>query len=174
MRINLKNGRFVMSIIESIINLHSTRFFKPKQISEESLEKILEVGRYTPTIHNIQPWHFIVVNDHERKKQLAKGRAKFIEDAALAIVGCGDPKESPRWYVIEVAIAMQSMVVAAWAQGIGSCWVDIEHPAEEIKAILGIPNKLEVIALIAFGYPAKTPKPVWKKPLDQIIHYNKF
>jgi nitroreductase len=159
---------------KALMGLVSVRAFKPDRVSESALKNILETGRNTPSSHNIQPWHFIVVTDPEIKKKLAKGRAKFIETSALVIVGCGDPAESPKWYEIEVAIAMQSMVLEAWVQGIGSCWVDIEHNEKEIKEILTIPDSLKIVALVAFGYPAKMPKPAWKKPFDQIIHYNRF
>jgi len=155
------------------MELRSVRSFRPEGISEDVLKYILEAGRHTSTAHNIQPWHFIVVSDLKIKRELAV-TGKFVEDSALAIVGCGDPEESPKWYELEVAIALQSMVLAAWMQGIGSCWVDVGSNEGRVKEILGIPARLKVVALVAFGYPAETPKPVWKKPLDQIIHYNKF
>ncbi|UCD26539.1 MAG: nitroreductase family protein [Candidatus Bathyarchaeota archaeon] len=165
-----------MHLIDSLVGLRSVRFFKQKEIPEDVLKTILEAGRHAPSRRNIQPWHFVVVSNPETRKKLAKGKAKFIEDSALVIVGCGDPEESRRWCELEVAIAMQTMVIAAWVQGIGSCWVDIENTEEQVKDVLGIPKKLEVVALVAFGYPAraKTPKPSWKKTLDQTIHYDKF
>lgn len=165
-----------MHLIDSLVGLRSVRFFKQKEIPEDVLKTILEAGRHAPSHRNIQPWHFVVVSNPETRKKLAKGKAKFIEDSALVIVGCGDPEESRRWCELEVAIAMQTMVIAAWVQGIGSCWVDIENTEEQVKDVLGIPKKLEVVALVAFGYPAraKTPKPSWKKTLDQTIHYDKF
>lgn len=153
--------------------LRSIRSFKPEEIPEDVLRRILEAGRRTPTAHNIQPWHFIVVSDPEIKKELAI-TGKFIENAALTIVGCGDPEESARWYELEGAIALQSMVLAAWTQGIGSCWVDVGSNEERVKDILEIPDRLKVVALVAFGYPDKMSKPTWKKPLKEIIHYNKF
>lgn len=165
-----------MQLIDSLVGLRSVRSFKPKEIPEDVLKKILEAGRHAPSHHNIQPWHFVVVSNPETKKKLAKGKAKFIEDSALVIVGCGDPEKSPRWYELEVAIAMQLMVITAWVQGIGSCWIDIENTEEQVEAVLSIPKELEVVALVAFGYPARatTPESSWKKPLDQIIHYDKF
>ncbi len=159
---------------KALTEISSIRTFKSEEIPEDALRNILEAGRSAPSARNAQPWHFIVVYNPETKKRLAEARAKFIEDSALTIVGCGDPEESPRWCEVEVTIAMQTMVCAAWMQGIGSCWVDIEHHEEQVKEILGIPNKLKLVALVAFGYPAETPKPAWKKPLEQIIHYNKF
>jgi nitroreductase len=153
--------------------LRSVRSFQPIGISEDVLKSILEAGRHTPSAHNIQPWHFIVVSDPKIKKELAV-TGKFVEDSALIIVGCGDPEESLRWYELEVAIALQSMVLAAWMQGVGSCWIDVGSNKGRVKKVLGIPDRLKMVALVAFGYPSETLKPVWKKPLNQIIHHNKF
>jgi len=114
-----------------------------------------------------------VVSDPKIKKELAV-TGKFVEDSALIIVGCGDPEESLRWYELEVAIALQSMVLTAWMQGVGSCWIDVGSNKGRVKKILGIPARLKIVALVAFGYPAETPKPKWKKLLNQIIHHNKF
>ena len=164
----------IEAVVDSLARLRSTRSFKPKEIPEEVMKTILEVGRHAPTTRNIQPWHFILVSDPETKKRLARGTAKFIEKSAVVIVGCGDPEKSPRWHEVEVSIAMQSMVIAAWIQGVGSCWVDMEHREEEVKETLGIPEHLQVSALVAFGYPDESSKLAWKKPLDQIIHYDKF
>jgi nitroreductase len=142
-------------------------------VPDDLVRRILEVGRHTPSAHNIQPWHFIVVSDPDAKRQLARGRARFIEDAAFAIVGCGDPTAS-KGHAREVAMAVQSMVLAAWLQGVGSCWVEVDPDDARLKALLNLPAPLEATALVVFGYPAEIPKPVWKKPLDEIVHYNRF
>jgi nitroreductase len=163
-----------MDLIDSIVKLHSTRSFKQKEIPREALRNILEAGRHTPTTHNIQPWHFIIVSDHETKEKIAKGTAGFIEKSAIVIVGCGDPEESPKMYELEVAIALQTMVVAAWTQGVGSCWVDVGKNQKEVREILDIPEKLRVVALVALGYPDKPSKPSWKKPFNEVIHYGKY
>ena len=163
-----------MEKIREITNLRSIRSFKEKEIPDDILKNILEAGRHTPSVHNAQPWQFIVVSKPEIKSEMAQGRAKFIEDSALIIVGCGNLKESPRWYELEVAIAIQSMVLAAWIKGIGSCWIDIGTNTNDVRAILKIPSHLKIVALVAFGYPAKIPEPTWKKTLDQIVHYNTF
>jgi nitroreductase len=160
--------------VEALIALRSIRSFRPDAVPEDLVRSILEVGRHTPSAHNIQPWHFIVVSDPDAKGRLARGRARFIEDAAFAIVGCGDPTASSNGHAREVAMAMQSMVLAAWLQGIGSCWVEVDPDDAELKALLNLPAPWKATALVVFGYPAEIPKPVWKKPLDEIVHYNRF
>ena len=74
------------------------RVFAPsnkKAIPPNVLRRILEAGRHTPTAHNVQPWHFIVVSDPETKEQLSI-TGKFLQNAALILVGCGDPEDSPK------------------------------------------------------------------------------
>lgn len=164
-----------MDIVDSIIQLRSIRSFKSKKIPSTMMNKILEAGRNAPTTRNIQPWHFIIVTDNLLKQKLSHETAGFIVDAAVTIIGCVDLEQSStKSYNLEVAIAMQSMVLAAWVQGIGSCWVEIPANDEEMKTLLEIPHKMKVVAMIAFGYPKEIPKSPWKKPLDTIFHYNSF
>jgi len=137
------------------------------------LAKILEAGRQAPSASNIQPWHFIVVSDLETKRRLSEESEPFIEESAVTIVGCTDPSASPKWHVVDVTIALQNMVIAAWVQGVGSCWIGFFNE-EAVKRTLGIPNGMKIVALLSFGYPATPPGPKWKKPLNQIVHHNKF
>jgi nitroreductase len=66
------------------------------------------------------------------------------------------------------------MVLTAWIQGVGSCWVDFEHEEEIIKKTLDIPKHLKVVSFVAFGYPDSIPEPTWKKPISEIVSYNKY
>lgn len=92
-------------------------------------------------------------------------------DSAVTVVGCG--YTANRWSTIDVAIALENMVIAAEAQGMGSCWVG-DFKEEEVKKLLGIPDCLKVVALVSFGYPAEKPAPHGKKTLEEIVHYNRF
>ena len=156
-----------------ITQLQSIRSFKRQDIPEDALQQIFEAGRHTPTAHNVQPWQFIVVTDPEIKTVLA-ANAKFIENAALVIVGCGDPSESPRWYQLEVAMALQTMVLTAWINGIGACWIDVRPNETKVREILKIPDQYPIVAAVAFGYPAAIPELAWKRSIDDIFHYNSF
>lgn len=74
---------------------------------------------------------------------------------------------------MDVSIALENMVIAAAAQGIGSCWIG-DFKEDEVKALLGIPDDLKVIALVSLGYPDEKPTLRGKKPLEEIVHYNRF
>lgn len=162
------------SCIDLILERRSIRRYKDEVIPQEVLGNILEAGRRSPSAGNRQPWHFIIVTDEEVKRRLATGRYnRFIKEAAVTIVGVALPYDavSKRWAVVDVTIAMQSMVLAAWVQGVGSCWIG-DFKEEEVKGLLGIPEEARVIALLTLGIPDESPPPRPKKSLEEILHYN--
>lgn len=130
------------------------RKYMDKDVSEEVLSRILEAARLAPSAANIQPWYFVVVKDNERKRRIAESGpfARFIADAPVVIVGCGDRKASPRWYVVDVSIAMEHIVLEATELGLGTCWVGSFNEAV-VKEVLKIPDRFAVVALLALGYP---------------------
>jgi nitroreductase len=141
-----------MDVFEAIQKRRSIRAYESTPVPREKLEKILEAARLAPSASNIQPWHFIVVTDSEKRKTLSRGRyAKFLKKSPVVIVGCGDQKASPKWYMVDVAIAMQNMVLTATSEGLGTCWVG-SFDEDEVKRLLKIPENFRVVALLAVGY----------------------
>lgn len=171
-----------MDVFEAIQKRRSIRDYKPTPIPEEKLMKILEAGRLAPSASNIQPWHFIVVRDQERRKKLAKARwAKFLAKSPVVIVGCGDQRASPRWFMVDVAIAMQNMVLTATSEGLGTGWVG-SFDENEVRELLKIPEKYRVVALLALGYPKGKINFTGKilhmvrrrKKLEEIVSFEEF
>jgi nitroreductase len=142
-----------MDVFEAVQKRHSVRAYRPTPIPEEKLKRILESARLAPSAGNIQPWYFVVVKDREKRETLAKGGryARFLAESPTVIVGCGDQKTSPNWYVVDVAIALQTMVLTATAEGLGTCWIG-SFSEEKVKSLLNIPDRFRVVALIAMGY----------------------
>ncbi len=163
---------YAVPLLDAIFERRSVRRYKRKQIPKKVLRNILEAARLAPSATNAQPWHFIVITDQEKKNALSKGRwNSFIRDSAFTVVGCGE--RSSRWSTIDIAIALENMVIAAEAQGVGSCWVG-DFKERQVKKLLGIPRNLKVISLVSFGYPLEKPPPPKKKSLEEIVHYNAF
>lgn len=161
-----------MSFLDVIFRRRSIRRYKSKPVPNEVLKNVLEAGRLAPSADNAQPWHFIVITDAEIKHELSKGMWRsFIKDSALTIVGCGE--KSDKWSIVDVAIALENMVLAAEAQDVGSCWIGA-FEEKEVKELLSIPDNLKVVALVSFGYPAEKPSPRNKEKLESIVHYNRF
>lgn len=124
---------------------------------------------------NRQPWHFVVVSDPKLKQGLSEGGRwrSFIKDSAVTIVGCSTRGRGP---AIDTAIAMENMVIAAWALGVGSCWVG-DFDSKRVKQLLAIPEELNVVALLPLGYPAEQQfeyVPRDRKPLEEMVHLNGF
>jgi nitroreductase len=164
-----------MALVDALLSRRSIRQFEPKAIPQTELDIILEAGQKAPSALNKQPWHFIVVTDDEIKHELSKGLfSRFIKHAPITIVGCAHKDRiAGRWAKTSTTIALQNMVIAAWAMGIGSCWIGAFNE-DKVRKLLNIPTNWEVVALIPFGYPSKIPAPKRKKPLDKITSYNTF
>lgn len=144
-----------MDVFEVIQRRHSVRAYESTPVPRETLKKILEAAGLAPSAGNIQPWHFIVVTDTEKRRRLAEAPfASFLKEAPVVIVGCGDQKASQKWFMVDVAIAMQNMVLAATAEGLGTYWVG-SFDEDKVRELLKIPSNYRVIALLALGYPRK-------------------
>ena len=145
-----------MEVFEAIQNRHSVRSYLSDEVPIKKLKKILEAARLAPSAGNIQPWHFIVVSDQQKRKKLSKGRyAKFLVESPIVIVGCGDRRASPNWHLVDTTIAMQNMVLTATSEGLGTCWIG-SFNEDQVKKLLCIPVRFRVIALLALGYRRET------------------
>jgi nitroreductase len=143
-----------MDVFEAIEKRRSIRNYEPTPVPREKLEKILEAARLAPSASNVQPRHFIVVTDEEKREALSAGMfAKFLKHTPVVIAACGDEKKSPKWYAIDVAIAVENMVLAATGEGLGTCWIG-SFDETKVRNVLKIPGHLRVVVLLAVGYPS--------------------
>ena len=167
-----------MSLVDVILSRRSIRCYEQKEIPKDVLDKIFEAGRQAPSAANRQPWHFIVVTDYEIKKELSKGLVnRHIKNSAFTVVGCAYIGlwhiGTRKWSIVGTSIALQNMVIAAWAMGVGSCWIG-DFRENKVKQLLNIPDKWKVVALISFGYPAEKPEAKKRKRIGEIVGFNKF
>jgi len=159
-------------LLRIIYNRRSVRRYEKRPVPDDVLRSVLEAGRQAPSARNLQPYCFIVVRDPELKKKLIFSEwNKFIEEAPIVIVGCGDSRA--KWAVVDVAIALQNMVIAAEALGLGTCWIG-HFIEDEVKRILRIPDYMRVVAMITLGYPAERPGPRPKKSLEELVRYDTY
>jgi len=142
-----------MDVYEAVQKRKSVRAYESTPIPKEVMERVMEAARVSPSASNRQPWHFIIVTDPEKRRALSKGLyAKFVHEAPTVIVACGDEKASPNWYAVDTAIAIQSMVLVATGEGLGTCWIGSFDEAD-VRKLLDIPDHLHIIALLPIGYP---------------------
>jgi len=171
-----------MDVLEAIKNRRSVRKYRPDPIPEELLKEVLSAARMAPSADNAQPWKFILIRDEELKRKLVQACAgqKFLAEAPMVVVGCGSPDDAYATaggymssYVMDVAIAMDHLILAAASLGLGTCWV-ANFKEEKVKDILGIPADIRVVAITPIGYPDEIPKKSSRKDLAELISYDKF
>ena len=171
-----------MDFYEVIETRRSVRAYKPDPVPDEVLKKVLNAARIAPSGSNRQPWKFIIIKESERKKKmidLCEGQ-KFVAEAPVLIVACGRNIHYNRggWMgdysmIVDLAIAMDHLTLAARAEGLGTCWIG-SFDNEGIKKFLNIPEDVNVVALTPLGYPANPDvfQPVRdRKKLEEIISY---
>ncbi len=163
-----------MDVFEAVRTLLAVRRYQDKPVPEATVRRIVEAGRLTGSSMNMQPWHFVVVQDRATLRQLGAlaGTGPYVAEAPLAIVVAVD---KTRFAVSDASRAIQSMLLAAWADGVGSNWVGFGG-LEEVKVLLKIPAKLDVLAIVPFGYPvgAVGLGKKQRKPLGTIAHRERY
>ena len=138
-------------------------------------QRIVEAGRLTASASNNQPWHFIVVENRDALRQLGAlvRTGPYIAQAPLAVVVA---IETTRLAVSDASRAIQSMILTAWSEGVGSNWVGSIETLTGVKSLIGIPDDLDVLAILPFGYPAPALGQGKKrrKPLSEVAHRGRF
>ena len=163
-----------MDTFDTIQTVLAVRSFQDKAIPAAVVQRIVAAGWLTGSSMNLQPWHFVVVQERATLLQLGAlaKTGPYIAQAPLAIAVA---IEETVYAVSDASRAIQSMMLAAWAEGVGSNWVGF-HGLEAAKPLLGIPAELDLLAIIPFGYPAEPGGKGKKrrKPLASVAHRERF
>lgn len=173
-----------MDVFEAIINRRSIRAFKSDPVPEESLDKILEAARWTPSAGNCQARDFVIVRDSEVKRELCEAALgqSFIEEAPIDIVVCANEERSARRYgdrgrelycLLDAASAVQNVLLAVHALGLGACWIGAFHDGM-VAQVLSLPKGVRPVAIIPIGYPAETPWTTPRMSLKDLVHINRY
>lgn len=164
-----------METMQAILQRRSIRRYKQEPVPEADLRQILEAGRQAPSAANRQPWHFVVVTDAEQRQRVAQAcnNQMWMADAGCILVAVGLPEVSQKWYPVDVAISLQTMVLAAWSLGYGTCWIGAFDP-DQVKQVCQIPQELAVVACTPLGIPAIAPDARDRKPWSQVFSSNTY
>jgi nitroreductase len=170
-----------LNVFEAVRTRRSIRKYQEKPVETEKLMKILEAARLSPSANNNQPWHFIAVTDKTVRKRLFSAYpSDWFVDAPVIIVACALPskgwsrQDGEDYWKVDVAIAMQTMVLVAHELGLGTCWVAAFNE-DKVKEVLGIPREVRVISMTPLGYSAEQKGPVTeRKPAEEIIHFDNW
>lgn len=169
-----------MEFSDLIKERYSVRAYKPDLLDDEKLEKVLEAARLAPTAANRQPFQLIVIHTRGREEELSEvyGKTWFVEPP-LVICVCGLPEQGwtrrdGKSYVdVDAAIVMDHLILAAANEGLGTCWIGAFDP-DAARRVLDLPEEVEPIAFTPLGIPADEPKPKKRKPLGDLMRYERW
>lgn len=170
-----------MDVFEAVKTRRSTRKYEDKGVEKEKLAKILESARLSPSACNNQPWHFIVVKERKTRESLFPAYPReWFKKPPVIIVACATPEAAwirldgePFWKV-DVAIAVQDMILVAHELGLGTCWI-CAFDENKVKDALTIPEEVRVVALLPLGYPSEHKGAITdRKGLKEIIHQERW
>jgi len=171
-----------MEFYEVVRKRRSYRVFKPDIPEEDKVNRILEAARLAPTWGNMQGMEYIVVKDPEivRKVWKAIGQNQKFVEAPMFIIGIisesgsGTNSNGIKYFPLDCGICFEHLILAATAEGLATCWIGWFNEAK-LQEVLGIPEKYRVLALTPLGCPIKEKGEVTdRKPLEKIVHYDKF
>lgn len=170
----------------------SIRQYLDKPVEDERIRQLLESARLAPSGSNNQPWQFIVVRSDERRRKLSEvaHNQKWMLTAPVFIVCVADircripgemplslteesPQEELKQIIRDTAIATENLLLEAHHLGLGTCWI-AWFRQEDIRPVLNIPSDKYVCGIITVGYPAETPGPRPRKPLESMVRYEKW
>ena len=152
-----------MEFYEVIRTRRSIRSYKDTPIPEDAMGRILEATRISPSGHNRQFWKFYIVEEQGAKKRIAEGcdEQMWIADAPAVIVAVGYNVPFSRGgymgdmsFMMDVSIAFTQLILAARAEGLGTCWIGA-FSNDKVKEAMGLPDDESVVAVTPIGYPDK-------------------
>ncbi len=177
-------------MLELIVGRQSDRRYSEKPVEKEKIDRIIEAGRMAPSACNTQPWKFIVVDDPELVGKIAvacaaklMGMNSFVAQAPVLIViirekpnfssKVGATIKNKDYSLIDIGISSENICLQAKAEGIGSCiigWFD----EDQLRKILSIPRSKRVELVITLGYSLSELKIKKRKPIKEVVSYNKY
>jgi nitroreductase len=185
-----------METLDTIKNRRSIRKFKPDPVDDQTLEKVLDAARLAPSWSNVQAWKFVVVRDLETRGHLAdtiqahpalgsNPASNGIRNAPVVIVALAEKglsgyfngqaatDKGDAWYMLDIGIAMQNLVLAATDLGLGTVHVGL-FDTRKVGALLEVPENYIVVEMTPLGYPEFQPKARPRKTLSEIVFHEKF
>ncbi len=168
--------------LDFIFKRRSIRNYQEKEIPEDVVDDVLKAGMAAPSAVAKDPWRFIVERDSKLLESISEGlpNGKMLAKANVGLVVCGDIDvthgNEMSYMLQDCSAAIENILLAANALGLGACWLGV-HPREEriayIRELLEIPENVIPIAVISLGYP-KEEKEARTRYNNDYIHYGKW
>ena len=167
-----------MEFMDVVSKRRSIRKYKSDPVPKEDIEYVVEAARLAPSWANSQCWKLIIVTDPEVKAELAKAGMGWIAQAPVIITACADPskpgtKGDQEYYMLDVGIAMEHLILAATDKGLGTCWIGA-FDEDIAKKALGVPENIRVVASTPLGYPDQERDPRQRRTLEEVMCSDKY
>ncbi|GAB6164776.1 nitroreductase family protein [Thermostilla marina] len=152
-----------MDALEAIRTRRSIRNYTAEPVSKEAIRELLRAAMMAPSARDARPWRFVVIDDRAILDTIAQRfpNAEMAARAPVGILVCGDLnlEKSKGYWVVDCAAAVQNMLLAAHAMGLGAVWTGVyprEHRMQGLKELLGLPDHVQAHSLVIVGHPAET------------------
>ncbi len=163
-----------MDVFKAIKSRRSVRAYQDKDIPDETLAQILEAARLVPSARNLQGYKFVVIKDKEKIKQIAEiNKMPFVVQAPVVLL-CVSTGLENKYHLIDLAIAVDHITLAAWGLGVGSCWIGGIGASEELAKVIDAPNDTMPAIILSLGFPADREIPKRRKSIEEIVSYEKY
>lgn len=169
-----------MDALTCILTRRSIRKFTGEPISDEQLHTILRAGMSAPTAMNTRPWQFVVMKNPETLHTITKAHpySKMLPKAGCAILVCGDSKRNENLYYLaeDCSAAIENMLLAAHALGLGAVWLGVFPRDERVAALrelTGLPEDIWPMGMVAVGVPDEVKDATVRYEEDK-VHFEKW
>ncbi|NTV91355.1 MAG: nitroreductase [Clostridiales bacterium] len=169
-----------MEFFDVINNRRSMRAYKPSPVEKEKLEAVLEAARQAPTACNLQAFKVLVIPTEGHEEELQKiypktwfTQAPYILGVCSIPGGCWVRRDQRSYGEVDASIIMDHIILAATAQGLGTCWVGA-FDYEKAKEVLALDPSYDPIAFTPIGYSSDTPREKKRKPIEELVEYIAF
>lgn len=173
-----------MELFEAIKNRRSIRTYKKQELTQDTINQLIDAARLAPSAGNAQSWAFVVATERKTKQALAIAAfgQKWLEEASVVFIVCADEKRAEESYgergktlysIQDTSAAIQNILLAACSMGLGTCWMGAFRE-EEIKKVINAPPYMKPVALIPVGYPNESPRARSRRPSSEVVFKESF
>jgi nitroreductase len=171
-----------VEFLDVIKTRRSIRKYKPNPISDKDIEYVLNAARLAPSWKNQQSWKYVVVKDKEKIKKIASARPQsqdWLSEAPVMIVACANPddsghREGKDYYLVDIGISLEHLLLAARDRGLGTCWIG-GFDEKTVKDAIEAPENVRIVAYTPLGNPdEKKDEIIDRKPLNEVCFSEKY
>ncbi|MFC2029319.1 nitroreductase family protein [Chloroflexota bacterium] len=160
-------------MLDIIKSRRSIRRFQDKPIPPEAIQELLEAAQWAPSGSNNQPWVFVVVQEPDTLQKIKMFSPGLGGDPVALLIMCGDQSIKGSTAIMDVSMATQNVMLAANEIGLGSCCIR-SHNQGALQLFLKLPSHIVPELTISLGYPAESPKPLSRRPIEETIHWEEY